>query len=284
MDKRKSLFKCSYQHRRSRRSTPDLLTPYLLGPELILPSLMSIVQTMPVYLISRSCSSLNSASPFVTRSSSFVDSTAPFDLSLAPSNFAPLHTDSGIVEDLSIKLTTQSVFPSWMDWCGPPGPSALYIASVHSDPIIPTSRNPLPGMQRFYQDFRLPNYPLDTFSGRLFNVVSSTTFVTGDIQMELHCAITRLIYIFFIYIWVLICLVRVCYFLSFNFDCNSPFCVQIIWHIWTRVVSFYWPWSQPGQLITPARSFSSSMWSNQRRYTTVKDDRYRVPEYSLIQC
>ena len=162
---------------------------------------MSIVQTMPVYSISRSCSSLNSASPFVTRSSSFVDSIAPFDLSLAPSSFGPLHTDSGVVEDLLIKFTTQSVFPSQMDWCGPPGPSTLYIASIHSDPIIPTSRNPLPGMQRFYQDFRLPNYPLDTFSGRLFDVVSSTTFVTGDIQMELHRAITRLIYIYIFYIY-----------------------------------------------------------------------------------
>ena len=62
-DKRKSLSKHPYWHRRSRRSTPDLLSPYLLGPELILPSPMSAVQTMPVYSSSRSCSSLNSAPP-----------------------------------------------------------------------------------------------------------------------------------------------------------------------------------------------------------------------------
>ena len=121
-DKRKSLFKHPYQHRRSRRSTPDLLTPYLPCPELILPSPMSVVQTMPVYLISRSCSNLNSASPFVTGSSSFVNSIAPFDSGLVPSSFGPLHIDTGVVEDLSIRSTTQSVFPSQMDWCGPPGP------------------------------------------------------------------------------------------------------------------------------------------------------------------
>ena len=121
-DKRKSLFKCPYWHRRSRRSTPDLFTPYLLGPELILPSPMSVVQTMPVYLVSRSCSNWSSASPFVTESSSFVNSIAPFDLGLAPSSSGPLHIDSGVVEDLSIRSTTCSVFPSQMDWCGPQGP------------------------------------------------------------------------------------------------------------------------------------------------------------------
>ena len=204
VDKRKSLFKCPYQHRRSRRSTPDLLTPYLLGPELILPSPMSMVQTMPVYSISRSCSNLSSASPSVTGSSLFVNSIAPFDLSLASSSFGLLHIDSGVIEDLSIRSTTQSGFPSQMDWCGPPGSSTLYTAPIPSGSTVPTSRDPLPSIQRLYQDFRLPNYSLDTFSGRLFNVVSSTTFVTGDIQMELHCAITRLIHVFlllFLYIY-----------------------------------------------------------------------------------
>ena len=192
-DKRKSLSKHPYQCRRSRRSTPDLLFPYLPGPELIVPSPMSTVQTMPVYSTSRSGSSLNNASPFITRYSSFVDSIAPFDLSLVPPNFGLSHTKSGVVEDLSIRLTAQPAFPSQMDWCGPPGPSTSYIAPVHSDLIIPTSRNPCSDIQRFYQDFRLPNYSLDTFSGRLFDVVSSTTFITGDVQTELHHAITRLI-------------------------------------------------------------------------------------------
>ena len=193
----KSVFKHPYWHRRSRRSTPDLFTPYLPGPKLILPSPMSVVQTMPIYSVSRSCSNLSSASPFVTESFSFVDSIAPFDLGLAPSSSGPLHIDSGVIEDLLIRSTTCSVFPSQMDWCRPPGPSTSYIAPVPSGPTVPNSRDPLLGIQRFYQDFRLPNYPLDTFSGRLFDVVSSTTFVTSDTQTELHHAITRLIYVFF---------------------------------------------------------------------------------------
>ena len=201
VDKRKCLFKHPYWCSRSRRSTPDLFTPYLLGPELILPSPMSMVQTMPVYSISRSCSNLSSASPFVTGSSSFVDSIAPFDVGLAPSSSGLLYTDSEVVEDLSIRSTTCSVFPSQMDWCGPPGPSISYTAPVPSGPTGSISRDPLPSIQRFYQDFKLPNYPLDTFSGRLFNVVSSTTFVTSDTQTELHCAITRLIYVLYIYVY-----------------------------------------------------------------------------------
>ena len=158
---------------------------------------MSVVQTLPVYSISRSCSNLSGASPFVAGSSSFVDSVAPFDVSLAPSSSGLLYTDPGVVEDLSIRSMTHSVFPSQMDWCGPPRPSISYTAPVPPGPIVSISRDPLPSIQRFYQDFQLPNYPLDTFSGRLFDVVSSTTFVTGNTQSELHRAITRLIYVFF---------------------------------------------------------------------------------------
>ena len=80
-----------------------------------------------------------------------------------------------------------------MDWYGPTGPSTSYIAPVQPDPMIPISRNPHSDIQRFYQDFRLPNYSLDTSSGRLFDVVSSTTFITSDVQTELRDAITRLI-------------------------------------------------------------------------------------------
>ena len=80
-----------------------------------------------------------------------------------------------------------------MDWYGPTGPSTSYIAPVQSDPMIPISRNPYSDIQRFYQDFGLPNYTLDTFSGRLFDVDSSTTFISGDVQTELCHAITRLI-------------------------------------------------------------------------------------------
>ena len=77
-----------------------------------------------------------------------------------------------------------------MDWYGPTGPSTSYIAPVQSDPMIPI---PCSDIQRFYQDSRLPSYSSETFSGRLFDVVSSTTFITGDVQTELHHAITRLI-------------------------------------------------------------------------------------------
>ena len=86
VDDRKSLFKHHYQHRRSRKSTPDLFTPYLPGPELILPSPMSVDQTMHVFSVSRSCSNLTSASSFLSGSSSFVDSIAPFDFGLGPSS------------------------------------------------------------------------------------------------------------------------------------------------------------------------------------------------------
>ena len=199
VDKRKSLSKHPHWHRGSRKPTPDLLFPYLLGPELIVPSPMSTVQTMPVYLTSNSCSRLNSASPFITRYSSFADSIEPFDSSLVPPNFGPSHTGSGVAEGLSSRSLTQSVFPSRMHWCGPSRPSTSYIAPIHSDFMIPTSSNSHLDVQRFYQDFRLPNYSLDTFSGRLFDVASNTTFITSDIQTELHHAITRLIY--FVYIF-----------------------------------------------------------------------------------
>ena len=193
VDKRKSLPKHPYWCRRSRRSTPELLFPYPLGPELFVSPPMSTVQTMPVYLTSRSGNSLDSASPFIAGYASFADSIALPDLSLIPSNSGPSHTESDVVEDLSIRLTTQSVFPPQMDWYGPTGPSTSYTAPIQSDPMIPISRNPHSDIQRFYQDFRLPNYSLDTFSGRLFDVVSSTTFVTSNVQTELHHAITRLI-------------------------------------------------------------------------------------------
>ena len=193
VDKRKSLSKCPYQCRRSRRSTPDLLFPYLLGPELFVSPPMSTVQTVPVYLTSRSGSNLNNVSSFTSGYSSLANPIAPFDSNLIPSNSGPSYTESDVVEDLSFRSTTQSVFPPQMDWCGPSRPSTSYITPVQSDPMISTSRNPYSDIQRFYQDFRLPNYTLDTFSGRLFDVVSSTTFTSGDVQTELHHAITRLI-------------------------------------------------------------------------------------------
>ena len=192
-EKRKSAFKRPYQHRRNRISTPDLLIPYLLGPELFISPPMLTVQTRPVYSTARSGSSLSSASPFVFGYSSSANPMVSFDLNLVPSNSGLLHTKSSVVKDLSIRLTTQSVLSLQIDWCGPPGPSTLYMAPAQSDFMISTCSNPHSSIQRFFEDFRLPDYMLDSFSGRLLDVVSSTTFSSGDVQAELHHAITRLI-------------------------------------------------------------------------------------------
>ena len=132
-DKRKSLSKHPYQHRRSRRSTPDLSFPYFPGPELFVPSPMSAVQTMPVHSTSKSGSSFSHTSPYISGYSSFVDSIAPFDSNLVSSNFGLSYTESDVVEDLSIRSTTQSAFPSCMDWCGPSRPSTSYTAPIQSD-------------------------------------------------------------------------------------------------------------------------------------------------------
>ena len=192
-DKRKSMYKCPHCHRRNRISTtPNLLSPYLLGPELFVSPPMSTVQTRPVYLTTRSGSSLSSVSPFILRHSSFANLMASFDLNLVPSNSDLLHTESSVVENLSIRSTVQSVF-SQMDWCGPSRPSSSYIAPVQSNPMISTSRNHHSDVQRFFQDFRVPDYTLESFSGRVLDVVSNTTFSNGDVQTELHHAITRLI-------------------------------------------------------------------------------------------
>ena len=186
-DERKSLFKHPYQHRRSRKSTPDLFTPYPPGPELTLPSPMSVDQTMPVYSVSRSCSNLSSACFFVTGSSIFMDSVAPFDLSLAPSSSGLLYTNPGVVEDLSIRSTTCSVFPSQMP--GPVFHTQLLFLLVPQFPLVEI---PFLVSRHSIKILNFQNYPLDTFSGKLFDIASSTTFVTSDTQAELHCAITRL--------------------------------------------------------------------------------------------
>ena len=192
VEKRKSASKCPYRHRQNRISTPDLLFPYLPGPELFVSPPMSSVQTRPVYSTARSGSSLSSASPFIPGYSSSANPMVSFHLNLVPSNSGLLHTESSVVKDLSLRSTTQSVLSPQMNWCGPPGPSTSYMAPIQSDPMIYTSSNPHSGIQKFFQDFRLPDYTLDSFSGRLLDVVSSTTFSSGDVQAELHHAITRL--------------------------------------------------------------------------------------------
>ena len=195
-EKRKSAFKHPYRHRRNRSPTPalDLLSPYLPGPELFISPPMSSIQMRPIYSTARSDSSLSSASSFLI---GYAPSSSPmvsfvFNSNLIPSTSHSLYTESCVVQDLSIRLTAQSVLPPQIDWYGPSRPSTSYMVPTQSNFMTSTSSNPQSGVQRFFQEFRLLDYTLDSFSGRLLDVVSSTTFSSGDVQAELHHAITRL--------------------------------------------------------------------------------------------
>ena len=191
-EKRKSAFKHPYRCRRDRTSTPDLLSPYLLGPELFISPPMLAIQTRPIYSTARSDSSLSSVSPFTIGYSPSINPMASFDSNLIPSSSGPLYTESSVVEDLSVRLTAQSVLPPQIDWYGPSRPSTSYMVPAQSNFMTSTSSNPQSGIQRFFQEFRLLDYTLDSFSGRLLDVVSDMTFSSGDVQAELHHAITRL--------------------------------------------------------------------------------------------
>ena len=128
-EKRKSAFKHPYRHRRNRSSTPalDLLSPYLPGPELFISPPMSTIQTRPVYSTARSDSSVSSASSFLIRYSSSVNPMMSFDSNLVPSSSGPSYTESSVVEDLSIRLTAQTILPLQIDWYGPSRPSTSYM-------------------------------------------------------------------------------------------------------------------------------------------------------------
>ena len=111
---------------------------------------------------------------------------------LFPSNSASFYNESSVVEDLSVRSTAQTVLPLQIDWYGPSRPSTLYMVPTQSNYMTFTSSNPQSGVQRFFQEFRLPDYTLDSFSGRPLDVVSNTTFSSSDVQAELCHAITRL--------------------------------------------------------------------------------------------
>ena len=193
-EKRKSAFKCPYRCRRNRSSTPtlDLLSPYLPGPELFVSPPMSTIQIRPAYSIARSDSSLNSASSFTFGYSSSASHMMSFNSNLVPSSSGPSYNESSVVEDLSIRLTAQTILPPQLDWYRPSRSSTSYMVPTQCDLMTSTSSNPQSGVQRFFQEFRLLDYTLDSFSGRLLDVVSSTTFSSGDVQADLHHAITRL--------------------------------------------------------------------------------------------
>ena len=199
-EKRKSAFKCSYRHRRNRTSTPDLLSPYLPGPELFISPPMSTIQTRPVYSTARSDSSLSIVSPFIIGYSPSVNPMASFHSNLIPSSSGPLYTECSVVEDLSVRSTAQSILPLQLDWYGPSGPSTLYMVPTQSDFMMSTSSNPHSSVQRFFQEFRLPDYTLASFSGRLLDVVSNTTFSSGDVQAEIHHAITTLMVFAYVFL------------------------------------------------------------------------------------
>ena len=192
--KRKSAFKHPYRHRRNRSSTPalDLLSPYLPGPELFISPLMSTIQTRPTYSSARFDSSLSSVFSFLIGYSPVVNPMATPNSNLISSSSNSFYTESSVVEDLSVGSTAQSVLPSQIDWYGPSRPSTSYMVPDQSNYMTSTSSNPQSGVQRFFQEFRLPDYTLDSFSGRLLDIVSSMTFSSSDVQAELHHAITRL--------------------------------------------------------------------------------------------
>ena len=203
-ERRKSVPKCPSRCRRNRSSTPtlDLLSPYLPGPELFISPPISAIQTRPAYPSARFDSSLNSASSFSVGYAPYssTNPTLSFDSNPIPLNSSLFHTEPCVVQDLSVRLTAQSVLPLQIDWYGPSRPSTSYMVSTQSNLMTSTSSNSQSGVQRFFQEFRLPDYSLDSFSGKLLDVVSSRTFSSGDIQVELYHAITRLM-TFYIHIF-----------------------------------------------------------------------------------
>ena len=147
----------------------------------------------PVYSSASFDSSLNSASSSIGYAPySSMNQTSFFNSNPIPSNSSLFHTESHIVQDLSVRLTAQSVLPSQIDWYGPFMPSTSYMVSTQSNSMTSTSGNFQSGVQRFFEEFRLPDYTLDSFSGKLLDVVANTAFSSGDVQVELRHAIARL--------------------------------------------------------------------------------------------
>ena len=122
-EKRKSAHKHPFRHRRNRSSTPalDLLSPYLPGSELFNFPPISAIQMRPAYSSARFDSSLNSASSFPIGYAPYssIHPTLSFDLNPIPLNSSSFHTESHVVQDLSVRLATQSVLPLQIDWYGP---------------------------------------------------------------------------------------------------------------------------------------------------------------------
>ena len=196
-EKRKSVFKRPSRRRRNRSSTPvpDLLSPYLPGPELFISSPISTIQTRPVYPSAIADNSSRGASFSSIGHVPYPGSnyTLPFDSNPIRPNPSVFRTESGVVQDLSSRSTAQFALSPQIDWYGPSGSSFSYTDSTQFNPMTSTSSNPQYGVQRFFEEFRLPDYTLDSFSGRLLDVVANTAFSSDNVQVELRHAITRLL-------------------------------------------------------------------------------------------
>ena len=151
-EKRKSVFKCPSRHRRNRSSTPvlDLLSPYLPGPELFISPPILAIQTRFAHSSARADSSLSGASFSSIGHAPYSGSnpTLSFDSNPIPPNSSLFPTESGVVQDLSVRSATQSVLPPQIDWYGPSGPSTSYMVSTQSNPMTSTNSNSLYGVQK----------------------------------------------------------------------------------------------------------------------------------------
>ena len=153
-EKRKSAFKHPSRCRRNRSSTLalDLLSPYLPGPELFISPPISAIQMRPAYLSARFDSRLSSASSFLIGYAPYssINPMLSFDSNPIPSNSGSFYTESHVVQDLSVRLTAQSVLPLQIDWYGPSRPSTSYMVSTQSNCMTSFSSNPQSGVQRFF--------------------------------------------------------------------------------------------------------------------------------------
>ena len=114
-EKRKPAFKHPSRCRRDRSSTPalDLLSPYLPGPELFISPPISAIQMRPAYSSARFDNSLSSASslPIGYAPYSSINPMLSFDSNPILSNPSSFYNESCVVQDLSVRLTAQSVIP-----------------------------------------------------------------------------------------------------------------------------------------------------------------------------
>ena len=144
-EKRKSVHKHPPRCRRNRSSTPalDLLSPYLPGPELFISPPISVIQTRPAHSSASFDRSLNSASSFLIGYAPYssMNPTSSFNSNPIPPNSSLFHIESCVVQDLSVRLTAQSVLPPQIDWYRPSMPSTSYMVSTQSNSMTSTSSN-----------------------------------------------------------------------------------------------------------------------------------------------